>query len=278
MAEEQGAAEQGAAGTPDGINGNVLLYRKPEPLSVERHAKLGLMRTGEHLAFARATNFVPIVAGEFASCSADYPIVFAGEKYSPVAVLGLREGQNVFVRANGSLEPHVYAPSYLRRYPFVLATHPQGNAIVCIDRAHETIQENGDIPFFEDGQPSEFTRNAVQFLQAFEEQRVLTERMIEELRKLDLFEPMTSQYTPADSNRGLQQPVTLAQFVGINEAKVRALDAATLKDLLDKGYLAVIFAHLMSLNNWQKLVSRSIEYGFLPNGSAAPAEAVQAQA
>lgn len=267
MAEEQAAA----AG---GLKGAVHLYRQPEPLNLERHAKLGIQRTGEHLAFARKANFVPIVGGEFIPASAVYPIIFAGEKYTPLAVMGLREGENAFIRANGSMVPHVYAPSYLRRYPFVLATRPEGAPVVCIDRAHETIREDADIPFFENGQPTPFVREAISLLEAFEEQRVLTERMVEDLRALDLFEPMSSQFTPANPDRTTQQPVPLAQFIGISESKLRALPADKLKELQDKGYLPLIYAHMFSLNNWSNLISRSIEMGYLPSG--APLQPAQA--
>jgi hypothetical protein len=268
MSDELGAAAEDKAG----ISGTVHLYRKPEPLSLERHANLGIMRTGEHLSFARKANFVPIVGGEFVAAAANYPIIFAGDKHTPLAVMGLREGENAFIRANGSMVPHVYAPSYLRRYPFVLATRPEGAPIICIDRAHETIQENADIPFFENGQPTPFVREAISFLETFEQQRALTEQMVEELNALGLFEPMSSQYTPATADRTTAQPIPLAQFIGISEEKLRALPADKLKELQDKGYLPLIYAHMFSLNNWSGLITRSIEMGYLPSGEAPPAQ------
>lgn len=260
--------------TPTGgerrLSGEVLLYRQPEPLSSSTHGNLGIKRDGPHLEFLKNAHYVPLMASEFTSACGFYPIVFGGDAEMPLAVMGLKEGQNVFVREDGTFEPHSYAPGYIRRYPFVLANR-QGSqeAVVCIDRAHEAIGENPDVPFFENGQASNYTQQAINFLQNFEQHRVGTEQLVKDLRELDLLEDKTSSYTPAPDANGAQKPqVPVAQFRGISEEKLRALPAEKLKDMHDKGLLPLIYAHLFSLNNWTYLVNRSAERGYLPGGAA----------
>ena len=103
------------------ITGNVLFYEKPEPLSRDTHGKLGLRTVDKPFGFAANTNVVPLTVTEFAPAAIAYPIIFAGEGYQPLAVMGVSQGTNLFISADGSVEPDAYLPAYIRRYPFVLA-------------------------------------------------------------------------------------------------------------------------------------------------------------
>ena len=72
-------------------------------------------------------------------------IVFAGNEKTPIAIMGGREGQNVFVSPEGDVDPEAYLPAFVRRYPFAFATEPSGEKmIVCIDRGAPMISESKD--------------------------------------------------------------------------------------------------------------------------------------
>jgi hypothetical protein len=122
------------AQTP-GLSGNVLFYSQPEPLSVEAHGTLGVDPVEKPYAFTATTNLVPLTVTEFAPAALSYPVIFVGDAKQPVAVMGLRPGENLFVSADGDFRSEAYIPAYVRRYPFVFANDDaQKRLILCVDR------------------------------------------------------------------------------------------------------------------------------------------------
>lgn len=251
---------------PMQVTGKVPLYRKPEPLNYGQHGKLGISRNpGAGLEFMKTASYCLVVATEFFLLARSYPIIFVGEEHAPVAVMGLRDGQNVFVRADGTFEQHTYAPAFLRRYPFVLANNPDGSgqSIVCIDREYELIGENAENPFFVDGQPSDETRRAIDFLNVFENDRRATMEMVAFFKELDLFSDMGANYNETPVGNEQPRNTLIATYRGIPMEKMQALDAKKLAAVRDRGYLPSIYAHMISLQNWPVLVNRSAERGWL---------------
>src|SRR5690606_2562506 len=110
-------------------------FKNVVPLSRERHRSLKLRMDGR-AAFAGGTHFVPIAAVELFEAARDYPIVFAGsEDASPIAILGLRAGENLFIDAEGRWAKGAYVPGFVRRYPFILSRGDQASTdfTVCVD-------------------------------------------------------------------------------------------------------------------------------------------------
>ena len=132
------------------VAGNVLFYSKPEPLNSEAHAKIGLRRIAKPYGFASVSHVAPLTVAEFPAAAIVYPIIFAGDKYQPLAVMGLNQTQNMFIREDGMFELGAYIPVYIRRYPFVLAAdEPRERMVVCIDRAARMIGELPDFALFD---------------------------------------------------------------------------------------------------------------------------------
>ena len=52
-------------------------------------------------------HFMPLTAPEFGAAAASYPIIFAGEERNPLAVMGVRTGENLFVN-DGEFEQDFY--------------------------------------------------------------------------------------------------------------------------------------------------------------------------
>src|SRR5688500_1968930 len=185
---------------PGPLSGNVLFYSKPEPLAKELHSKLGVKRMDGPFGFAKTGHAIPLTVGEFPLAAVTGPIIFVGDEKLPIAVMGLNAGDNMFVRDDGMFEPGVYVPAYIRRYPFVFANDAGANQMVlCIDRAAEFIVEGGDMPFFEaNGEPSEYTKNCIEFCNNFEVERQRTMSFVQLLKDLDLFETKVANFTPAN--------------------------------------------------------------------------------
>jgi hypothetical protein len=196
---------------------------------------------------------------EFAPTALCYPIIFVGEQKAPVAVLGVNANENLFVDAHGAYAPDSYLPAYVRRYPFVLANDAQAQRmIVCIDRNAPMISEKPEFPFFENGELSDYTKNAVEFCNNFESEAQRTTSFVALLVELDLFETKKAYFTPPPVNGVAQEPQVVAEYQGVSEEKLNALPAAKFTELRDNGALAQIYAHLVSLLGWDRLIVKAM--------------------
>lgn len=240
------------------ITGNVLFYTAPEPLSRETHGNLGVVRVDKPFGFAAQGHVVPLTVAEFGLACLSYPIIFAGEQRQPLAVMGLNPGQNLFVKDDGSFEIGAYVPAYIRRYPFVLANdEAQQRMIVCIERASPLFREGEhDMPLFgEDGEPSDYTKNAIKFCEDFETERRRTEAFVKVLTDLDLLETKRAVFTPTLPNGQPGQPQMLAEYFGVSEEKLKGLTGKKMVELRDNGALEKIYNHLSSLVGWDRLIA-----------------------
>jgi hypothetical protein len=246
------------AGQAPNLSGSVMFYRQPEPLSLEKHRSLGARRTERPFAFLRGAHVVPLTVNEFGMAAGVYPIIFAGAEKVPLAVMGARAGENLFVDSQDQPEPDAYLPAFVRRYPFVFAAADGSDQlIVCIDRAAPMIGENPDVPFFDGDQPSKYTQEAIEFCTEFERQRRATEEFVKLVTELDLFEVKSVTFNQRDAD-GQEQSQKIADYFAIDEAKLAALPADKLVQLRDQGALGVIYAHLISLMNWPRIVQKTL--------------------
>ena len=253
MATTTQTAENGA------LSGNVLLYRQPEPLNPETMGNLGLATIEKPFMFAAQAHAVPLSVTEFGPAAMRFPIIFTGDDYQPVAIMSIRHEENLFLQDNGYFEMDVYVPAFIRRYPFVLAKeNGTERLIVCIDRAAEAVTENGEVALFDGKELSLFAKNAVEFCTNFENERQRTVLFSGELNRLGLFELKTANFTPMNADGTEGEVVKLAEYFGVSEEKLNALPPEDLAALRDSGALQQIYAHLASLQNWERLINRTL--------------------
>ena len=240
------------------LSGNVLFYGQPEPLTADLHGKLGVTPADKPYAFVAGTHVVPLTVTEFAPAALTYPVIFVGDQKQPVVAMGLRNGENLFIE-DGDIRADAYLPAYVRRYPFVFATDEvEGRMILCIDRTAPFVTEGGEVPLFENGQPSAYVQNAMDFCNNFEQERVRTESFVKLLTDLDLFEVREAAFTPRNEDGTTGQPQKLAEYFAVSEDKLKALPADKLVELRDNGALGQIYAHLISLAGWDRLIALAI--------------------
>jgi len=242
------------------LSGQVLFYTNPEPLDAQRHAKLGMNNSDNPYSFAANQHFIPLHVGEFGPAAVHYPIVFVGDERTPIAVMGVRQGENLFVAADGTYRLGVYVPSFIRRYPFVGARDDQAQRmVICIDRDSKLWTENNpDVKLFENGEPSEFTKNCIEFCSQFDRDRAITESFIKLLTDLDLFIPQQTNFTPRNPDGTNGDPVLVAEYFAVSTEKLNALPAEKLAELRTNGALAQIYAHLTSQFGWDRVVAESL--------------------
>ena len=255
MTDANAAANQEIA-----LSGALMFYNKPEPLNRQEHAKLGLKREGVvPFRFVSQTHVLPLLLPEFQQATLSYPIVFMGEPRRPAAVLGIQAGENLFVSSETGFEPDAYVPYYVRRYPFALANdQDKKTAVVIIDRDAEVISDQPDLPFFENGEPTQLVKDMIEFCEGFEQARLTTEMFCNLLEELDLFEIRYTDYQPRNPDGSAGAPQRVAEYFAVSEEKLNALSVDKLKELRDNGALRQIYAHLISLAGWEKLMSVAI--------------------
>lgn len=242
------------------VSGNVLMYGKPVPLSKDAHGKMGVSPTKSPFEFMAKSHFMPLTAPEFGAAASSYPIIFAGDERTPLAVMGIRAEDNLLVDKEGQFNSDFYMPAFARRYPFVLAGDQQTDRfVVCVDESADCVTKKKPArPFFEGDELSSFTSEAFEFLKVFERDRRGTDEMIKRFKELDLFEQkeMNFQGQNADGSPSAKQKI--ADYFAITEDRLKKLDDKTLREFSDKGYLAVAYAHILSLSNWQRLVNMTL--------------------
>ena len=237
------------------LSGDVLFYSQPEPLSKESHGKLGLKQVEHPYAFTANTHLVPLTVTEFGPAALCYPVIFAGPEKTPVAVMGVNADENLFVDDKGAYQQDCYLPAYVRRYPFVLANDAEAQRmIVCIDRKAPMISDKPDAAFFENGELSDYTKGAIEFCNNFEAEIQRTQSFIALITELDLFDKKEARFTPPEGG----ESQLVAEYTAISEEKLNALPVEKLQELRDNGALAQIYAHLISLLGWDRLIVKAM--------------------
>ncbi|MCX7891335.1 MAG: SapC family protein [Burkholderiales bacterium] len=230
-------------------------FREVVPL--QRTHGVRLPAPGALPDFAPVTNAIPVSYSEFAVASHDYPIVFTsndeGKTYAAVAVLGLSRGENLFVR-DGRWEPNTYVPAYVRRYPFCMSRVrmndvEQQQRLICVEKAY--LAEDGEKLFDAEGKPLERWAPIEKLLNEYEADLDRTREMCAILADYALMEPFSLQASVAGG-----APFTLSGMARVDEKKLEFLNAAQTKNLFKKGIMGRIYAHLISLDNFQRLLGR----------------------
>lgn len=252
------------------LSGNVVMYGRPEPLTLEAHGGLGVNPSMTPFSFAKSTNAVPLQVTEFGVAALSYPIIFAGDEFLPLAVMSVRQNANLFISEEGAFDVDAYVPAFIRRYPFVLANNGgDDQMVVCIDRDASSLVEGGEVALFDNGKPSTFTEQALKFCGDLETERRRTEQFVARLRALDLFQSTNATFTPRQPDGSMGAPIQLADYFAISEEKLAKLPPEVILELNDSGALRQIHAHIISLANWERLVNRTTaRYGGSVAGTA----------
>lgn len=248
------------ATTPtNGAQGNAqrlpLFYKSLTPLSSAQHPDFGV-KPRTQLEFVRGTHAVPITADEFPAAHRYFPIIFStGDQPTPLALMGLSEGQNLFLNDDGTWRENTYVPAYIRRYPFLLArTSPDNETLsLCFDDTFDEVSAEGEQKFFQDGQQTEITRNVLNFCEEYEKSIARTAAFVKELQDSDLLmDGEVSIQAP-----GADKPSVYRGFRMVNEEKLRELRGDQVRKMVQNGALPLVYAHLMSVQIIREIYARA---------------------
>lgn len=246
-----------------------LLYNDLVPLNSNEH---GSWKTKglANAKFMDGQHAIPLTVEEFIMASRNYPIIFsAAEQPVPLVLMGMNEGVNTFMDEEGMFTKQVYVPAYVRRYPFLLAKlRPDTDELsLCFDPTSGAIGEFDEgTPLFDDNKPSENTQNILKFCEDFETAGAQTHGFIEELIKLDLL--MDGEVSI--QQEGQETPYVYRGFKMVDENKLRELRGDTLRKLTQNGILALIYAHLFSLQLMREIFAIQVQQGKVPQVTELP--------
>jgi hypothetical protein len=224
-----------------------------------KNQKVRLLAAGEVAPFAQRGNAIPISLSEFQPVARHFPIVFtadqAQQSFAPVAVLGLAPSENLFSE-EGKWASNIYIPAYARRYPFCMARVninrvEQKDRLICVEKSY--IDQQGEAMFDAKGEPSAKWRDVERLLGEYEADLERSREMSSILADYALFEPFTMQANFRDPGA---KPMQMTGMYRVVEKKLEDLNAAQLKNLMRKGILARIYLHLISLENFGRLLDR----------------------
>lgn len=221
------------------------------PIHSAQASKHGWKQRSTYL-FALQDNCAPLLHVELAQALQHYVIAFLARPagaFELVAVLGLRQNQNLYVASSGQwLAP--YIPSQYRGYPFALrplkSEAGQNSVALYFDHGSGLYREapdavKGEERFFNDsGQPEPAVQKVHAFLQQCLLGRQRSVRAVAALASAGLLQPW--ELAPAEAGtsalRGLHR---------INEEALAALGADAVHALHQVNALALVYAHIYSL-------------------------------
>ena len=233
-------------------------YKEIVPLY--KNNKVKLPAPGTVPEFCKQLNAIPISYTEFSPACRDYPLVFTsgdnGKTYAPVAVLGITNGENLFL-ANGAWDKGVYVPAYVRRYPFCMARVSldkveQADRLICVEK--EFLDDEGESMFDAEGKALPKWQPIEKLLQEYEADLERSREMCSILSDYALLEPFALQAQPKTG-----AAMNLTGMYRVEEKKMEFLNASQHKNLIKKGVMGRIYAHLISLDNFARLLDRRAE-------------------
>lgn len=233
------------------------LYREPVLLDPVQHRTLRMAPLTD-FSVAGAMHGAFLAVSEFAQAGMHYPIVFVatGEDgqppvWSPIALLGLAAGENLFVE--GTRWEARYVPAFVRRYPFLTANiKGEAGRGVMADLAWSGFAAPEGEPLFgADGAPAPALKGAIEFLERFEVEAQRTRQFCALLAELDVLQQMQADATLPDG-----EVHTVDGFWAVDERRLAALPEARVMEIHRNGMLGLLHVHLASLANLQWLVER----------------------
>lgn len=227
-----------------------LFYKNPVLLDGQKHQKLSLVKDFG-LGFTSKTNAVPVNLIEFPQIAHFYPIAFSNDgQATPVAILGVRNDENLFVNDKGEWQKDNYIPSYIRRYPFILTEVNNGESLsLCVDETSGVTSNDNKNPLFDkDAKPTQLANNAMEFCKSYHAASQQTLAFSKALVDSGLLVERTAELVVKGD-----QKVNFSGFAIIDEEKFNKLDDATFNEWRKKGWIGAIYAHLFSGFHWNSI-------------------------
>jgi hypothetical protein len=227
-----------------------LFFNRVVGVNPALHGGLRLDR-GTGYGFSAKGQSVPLGLGEMEAAAQHFPILFAsGPNPAPVALLGLGEGFNLFVRPDGSWRPDTYIPAYIRAFPFVFVEDAGKKTVyVGMEPDAACLQGTSGAALFEDGKPTAALNEAIGFCTSFRDNLAAAGAFARALDEAGLLEEeeATVNFTAGGGAR-------VRGFKIVKPERLDQVSDATYLDWRRRGWIGAIYAHLYSSARWSRLI------------------------
>ena len=218
------------------------------------HASLRL-DPASGFGFARGANAIPLALGELAAAAQHYPIVFAtGAQPMPLAVVGYRVEENLFVGQDGQWAAGRYVPAYLRAHPFLLVQQGPGQDefVVAMEAGAEALGETKGDLLLQGGKPSPILEQRLALCRDLRASLVEAGHFAAALQAHGLL-----QEQEARLELNGQRPARLDGFRVLDPAGLQTLPDATVLAWHRSGWLAACQAAVFSTPCWAQLIEQA---------------------
>lgn len=229
------------------------MFKKIVPITLDKHKSIKV-KPIDSFEFAKNVHIASIMAHEFSRVAPIYPIVFIEDpqtdQFRPVAMLGLEPGENLFVNDENKWEAS-YIPAIIRRYPFALAKIDENSDryTVCIDEDSEFVnKKSGEALFNEDGTPTKVIENVKEYLTQLHQMDYFTAEFSKFLKENNLFNQLNMKVRIGTEVKNIS-----GAYV-VNEERLNKLADETFLTMREKKYIPVIYSHLSSLSQIERLL------------------------
>ncbi len=169
-------------------------------------------------------------------------------------ITGLRQNQNLFIDKHGDWQQQVYVPASVRRFPFyAVAAGDDPKVEKTLVMVDESALVSSDEPFFDrHGEATAKWKSNEVFIADLGAADKQTSMFAARMAELGLLEAFDAQVNPQQ-----QDSLHVTGMYRINEDRLNRLAAKTVRELMVKGEMSRIYAHLISLENFAKLLDLS---------------------
>jgi len=229
-----------------------MMYKKPTLLNKEDSTlTISELTNYKH---ARNLHAIAISAEESGEAAKHYPVFFikGAEGVSPIALLGIKENENMFVTKQGKWAAEKYIPSIIRTYPFVLSKVENSDQFsVAYDAEYEGLNKaDGQAMFKEDKELTEYGENVVKFVENVYKGLEITKPAMNIMDGMELFKPVDATIEKDG------QKYVVNGLMQVDTEKLNTLGDEDVLKLAKSGALRVVYTHLDSLSNFNKLANK----------------------
>lgn len=209
------------------------------------------------LEIVKQQHIISLKVIEVGKAVSNFPVFFTkvtnSRDWAISAILSLETNKNMFVK--NDMWDAIYQPTILQTYPFYLMPSPKDEKsyTVGIDEENEAFSETeGEALFEEEGKASLYLSQVTAMLEDDLKADIHTYRFCKKLDELGLIKTVDVkvQYLDGTGN-------ALKGLHTIDEEKLQALPLSEVEELRNKGYLAPIYAMLLSIFQLNALIRRN---------------------
>jgi hypothetical protein len=229
------------------------------PLQNDKHAKLKVRASVDFTRF-KDQHLIPVVTQDFFRLASEFPLIFVpnqkDENLVPVALMGLREGVNLYCQEESY--PAQVVPLGFTTAPFSLtAADPQGDQFaLLIDEESPLLSETeGEALFNEQGERTAYLQGRLDAIEQISQQSSQTRAICKLLKDMNLLKTEQLQLRMRPDAPGYN----IDGIYTVDEEALNALSDEQYLDLRKKGLIPLIYAHLASLQQVRRILKKQDE-------------------